>query len=49
MLIFFDHRGHERFFLRFLGTTNQVLALLESWRARWERETEWASIKWEQC
>jgi hypothetical protein len=45
MLIFFDHRGDERFYLRFLGPSNRVLALLEFRSARWGRETEWAGFR----
>ena len=47
ILIFLDHRGNERFFLRFLGTSTELQAWLERWHARSETDTEWDSIKWQ--
>jgi hypothetical protein len=47
VLIFLDHGGNERFFLRFHGTPTELQIWLERWNARPETGTRWDSIKWE--
>lgn len=49
ILIFSDHTGSERFFLRFAGTADEFQIWLER-RADWsKKDTDWASITWEHC
>jgi len=47
ILIFSDHRGSERFFLRFDGTADELQIWLERWADRPKRDTDWATIAWE--
>ena len=44
ILVFSDHRGSERFFLRFTGTTQEFQIWLERWVDRSRRDTDWATI-----
>jgi hypothetical protein len=45
ILIFLDHRGNERFYLRLLGTIAEVQLWLE--RRTIKGDADWASIMWE--
>jgi hypothetical protein len=47
ILIFSDHRGSERFFLRLGGTAKELQIRLERWAAHFKRGTDWATITWE--
>ncbi|HEX4202565.1 MAG TPA: hypothetical protein VHY59_13690 [Chthoniobacterales bacterium] len=47
VLIFLDHKGNERFFLRFNGTPTELQIWLERLNARPESDTDWDSIRWE--
>jgi len=49
ILIFSDHRGSERFFLRFAGTTDELQIWLERWVDRSKRDTDWTTIAWQRC
>ena len=49
ILIFSDHRGSERFFLRFGGTADELQIWLERLANRPNRDTEWNTITWEFC
>ena len=46
VLIFADHKGNERFFLRFRGTTHQLHLWLERFgTARTEENASWTSLQ----
>jgi hypothetical protein len=48
ILIFSDHRGNQRFFLRFGGTADELHQIwLERWADHSKRDTDWATITWE--
>jgi hypothetical protein len=47
ILIFSDHRGNERFFLRRLGTAADVQRWLGSCGIWVGDSMPWASLKWE--
>jgi len=49
ILIFSDHRGCERFFLRFDGTADEFYIWLERLAHRFNWNTDWATIAWEYC
>jgi len=49
ILIFSDHRGRERFFLRFSGTADEFQIWLERRADRSKRDTDWVTIAWEHC
>ncbi|MBV8277591.1 MAG: hypothetical protein JO170_20330 [Verrucomicrobia bacterium] len=44
ILIFSDHTGNERFFLRFAGTADEFQNLLERWADRSKEDTDWSTI-----
>jgi hypothetical protein len=46
-LIFSDHRGDERFFLRFRGTDHEMQLWLERYNTVWtEENASWSSLRW---
>ena len=47
ILIFSDHNGNERFFLRRRATTADMQRWLASFAVWDEGDTPWASLKWE--
>jgi hypothetical protein len=49
ILIFSDHRGSERFFLRLAGTIQELQIRLELSVDRSKRDTDWTTIAWENC
>ena len=49
ILIFSDHTGSERFFLRFAGTADEFQIWLERWADRSERDADWATITCFRC
>ena len=49
ILIFSDHTGSERFFLRFAGTADEFQIWLERWADPSKRDTDWVTITWEHC
>jgi hypothetical protein len=49
ILIFCDHTGSERFFLRFAGTTHDFQVWFERWANRSNGETDWVAIALEHC
>jgi hypothetical protein len=48
ILIFSDHRGNERFFLRRRATTADLQRWLASCSIWVEEGAPWASLKWEE-
>jgi len=48
ILIFSDHRGNERFFLRRRATTADLQRWLASCAIWVEEGAPWASLKWEE-
>jgi hypothetical protein len=49
ILIFSDHRGSKRFFLRFGGRADELQIWFERWANRSKGEMDWATITWEHC
>jgi hypothetical protein len=49
VLIISDHRGSERFFLRFGGTADELQIWFERWANRSKGEMNWATTTWEHC
>jgi hypothetical protein len=49
ILIFSDHRGSERFFLRLAGTIQELQIRLERSVGRSKRDADWTTIAWENC
>jgi hypothetical protein len=47
ILIFLDHRGNERFYLRRPGTIADVQLWLEDHTISSEADTDWVSIMWD--
>ena len=49
ILIFSNHTGGERFFLRFGGTADEFQIWFERWANRSKGDTDWVTIAWEHC